>query len=402
MKKATVIGGGFAGLTTAYYLSRSGFSVEVHERAHSWGGLLKTHHTPFGMIETAANGILKTQALVELCQEVGISLMGAGKKSKRRFIYRNAAKRWPLNGMETFQLLPSLFLLLVCKKHKKPKPGQRLSHWVEETLNAKALNYLVAPALQGVYADSPEYMSAHLIMDRFFKTPKKKTRKKLCTVAPEKGMGQLVDQLVSWLKKNQVALYPGSHYTLPTTLSHPHIVCTGVKATTQIIKQQCSTLSQKLSNVDRLSLVSTTVFFKPSPDDLEGFGCLFPECENFFHLGVLYNDCIFENRSQEYRSETWIGGGATNPTAIGCSDKEILDGILRDRARVQKGSEIQFSQITRWPEVLPRYGLELKEALDISFMPQNLYLNGNYMGGIGLSRILERAHQLPNYIMRGI
>ena len=359
-KKVIVIGGGFAGLTTAYYLSRGGFSVEVHEKSYSWGGLIQTHHTEFGLIETAANGLLKTQALVELCREVGVSLMEAGDRSKKRFIYRRGApRRWPLSGAETLRLLPSALSLLINKSRKKPKPTQKLSHWVEQTLNATALNYLVAPALQGVYADDPENMSACLVMDRFF-TPKKnpfaktplfvssgqinpfgyssfsEKKVKSCTVAPKKGMGELVERLVGWLSQNRVALYLNSDYMLPTKLNCPHVVCTGMGEAAEIIKEQAPTLSQKLLEVERLSLVSTTVFFKRTSEDRQGFGCLFPKSENFFHLGVLYNDCIFWNRSEKYRSETWIGGGALNPTAIKCSDEEILERLLKDRTRVQK------------------------------------------------------------------
>ena len=364
-KRAVVVGGGFAGLTTAYYLSRAGFFVEIHEKSDSWGGLLKTHHTEWGMIETAANGILRTQALVELCQDINVSLITASERSRKKFIYRNSPKRWPLSWMETLTLFPSVISLLINRSHKKPKPGQNLSHWVKHTLNPTALEYLIAPALQGVYASDPEKLSAPLIMNRFFNPrSSREKREKLSTVAPERGMGELVNRLVEWLRVHRVVLHLNSHYTLPERLDCPHVVCTGLGEASQIIKGQAPQLYQKLSEVDRHSLLSTTVFFQRSSEDLEGFGCLFPRSENFFHLGVLYNDCIFKNRSDKYRSETWIGGGALNPRAIGHSDEEILEWILKDRRRIQENSEVQFSQTTRWPEILPNYGLELEKALE--------------------------------------
>ena len=173
MKPVILIGGGFAGLTTAYYLRQKGFSVELHEKSSSWGGLLQTRKTPFGMVEKAANGILKTPLLVNLCKDLGILLLEPNSRSKKRFIYRNQPKRWPLKGVETMKLLPSLMGLWLHKQKKEPQPGQTLAHWGKQNLGSAALNYLLAPALQGIYADTPEKMSASLIMSRFFHPSKK-------------------------------------------------------------------------------------------------------------------------------------------------------------------------------------------------------------------------------------
>lgn len=391
-------------MTTAYYLSRGGFSIELHERTGVWGGLLQTHHTEFGMIEQAANGILKTQTLVNLCQDMGISLVRAGERSRKRYIYRGFPKRWPLGGVETLRLLPSVFSLFVNRASREPKPGQSLSHWVRENFNSTVLDYLVAPALQGVYAGDPDRMSARLVMDRFFHPVRKRKMGKLCTVAPEGGMGELIGRLVDGLRKGGVILHLNSPYALPRTLQAPHVLCTGVQGASELIKDPMASLSQKLSRVDRYSLVSTTVFFKRSSEDIEGFGCLFPRPENFFHLGVLYNDCIFGNRSQDFRSETWIGGGALSPEFIHLSDGEILARIEKDRGRLQKTLGIEFSQISRWPGVLPAYGPELEEALEElkrleRRRDSRLYFNGNYLGGVGLSRILERACDMPRILM---
>ena len=377
-KRITVIGGGFSGLTTAYYFRRSGFSVEVHEKSSSWGGVLQTHHTKFGMIETAANGILKTPTLVNLCQDINVRLLSSQKK--KRFIYRNQPRQWPLTKKQTLQLLPSLISLLINKNSKKPTSGQTLADWTRQNLGTPALDYLVAPALQGVYADDPENMSAPLVLAPFFRS------KKSHMVAPEKGMGDLVNQLVVWLKKHCVDLYTNSPYTLPKKWTYPHIICTDIKSLPSFHPALI-----KSARVKTLSLVSTTVFFRPSLEDLDGFGCLFPKAENFFHLGVLFNNCIFENRSQ-YRSETWIGKGNH------LSDEELLKKVLQDRLRIQKDTKIESFQITRWSNVLPRYGKSLEEFLEDLHLPPQLYLNGNYLGRIGLSGILERSSSLPKIV----
>ena len=224
-------------------------------------------------------------------------------------------------------------------------------------------------------------------------------------------MGELIEGLVNWLTQNSVSLHLNSHYVLPKDLSEPHVICTGIKGASELINNLVNSydlstrssikssslmidFARRLSAVPRINLVSTTVFFQGSSDDWDGFGCLFPPSENFFHLGVLYNDCIFCNRSEKYRSETWISGGSLNPHAIKYSDKEIFEKILEDRHRLQREAQCLYYEVTRWPEVLPNYGLELEKILANLQLPSQLYLNGNYMGGIGLSHILERAAHL--------
>ena len=54
MRSVTVVGGGISGLATAYYLSLAGIPVEIVERSDRLGGLIATHRTPHGPVETAA------------------------------------------------------------------------------------------------------------------------------------------------------------------------------------------------------------------------------------------------------------------------------------------------------------------------------------------------------------
>ena len=411
MKHVVVVGGGFSGLTTAYFLCQKGFFVEVHEESSSWGGLLQSQKTPFGLIEKAANGMLSSPLLTDLCKELDISLMTAEPRSRKRFIYRRGqARRWPLTIGETLRLLPPLIHFLMARHKKKPQCGQSLAHWVEENFGLETLNYLVAPALQGIYADDPQHMSASLVMNRFFQNSTKKRRSLGPIVAPQGGMGELIEGLVHALEKQSTSLHLNSSYTLPPNLPCPHVICTGIKGASLLLKDGagsllansppnslCSSLlrlSHKLSQIPRISLISTTIFFKSSPDDLQGFGCLFPQQEKFFHLGVLYNNCIFGNRSNGCRSETWICGDSQNSETTEYTDENFLTKILEDRQRLQKNSDVLFYEVTRWSEVLPRYGPELEKMIAEWKTPPQLYFCGNYMGGIGLSQILDRASQL--------
>ena len=62
-------------------------------------------------------------------------------------------------------------------------------------------------------------------------------------------------------------------------------------------------------------------------------------------------------------------------------------------------STVEGHRITRWPEALPHYTVDLERVLpQLQGMKNGVILIGNYLGDIGLARILERAARLPEEI----
>ena len=114
----------------------------------------------------------------------------------------------------------------------------------------------------------------------------------------------------------------------------------------------------------------------------------------FHALGVLFNDCMFAGRSR-YRSETWIFGGAAEPDLLQATDEELTALLQANHARLVGAAEPLLSaHITRWPRALPHYTLELERTLaTLPPLPPHVTLVGNYLGQIGLAKILERAYQ---------
>ncbi|RYZ84294.1 MAG: hypothetical protein EOP06_18310 [Proteobacteria bacterium] len=52
------------------------------------------------------------------------------------------------------------------------------------------------------------------------------------------------------------------------------------------------------------------------------------------------------------------------------------------------------AKIYRWPKALPHYTVEHHALISQIVLPRNLFLNGNYIDVIGLSKILERTYNL--------
>src|ERR1700704_4581526 len=104
MPTVKVIGAGFSGLVTAYYLVKAGFKVQVVEKSARVGGLIRTIQTPQGPVETAANGIRNSVRLEAMCADLGVPLQTTRREARARFIFRGEPKRFPLSGPEVLKL----------------------------------------------------------------------------------------------------------------------------------------------------------------------------------------------------------------------------------------------------------------------------------------------------------
>lgn len=154
-------------MTAAYYLDRAGYDVEVFEKNSRPGGLINTVETKWGPCETAANGTLNSKAFEDLAAQVGLELLPSQKISRRRYIFRDRLRRWPLNFFETL----ILFFHFIFSR-KRPYKEETIKNWGERVLGVAGTKYALA-ILQGIYAGDPSRMSASLILKRLFDRKKK-------------------------------------------------------------------------------------------------------------------------------------------------------------------------------------------------------------------------------------
>lgn len=401
LPRVNVIGAGFSGLVSAYYLVEAGYEVDLFESSDRVGGLIQTVATPVGRIETAANGMLSSALVEKLCDQVGVELVAASRIGKKRFIFRGGKpQRWPLGVGETFQFLRRV----MTARGKQPRLGETVQDWTVRVLGLPAYHYLVTPALQGIYAGNPEEMSAELIFGKFFAEKIKRPPSRFHgSVAPRGGMGELTEKLRHYLIAKGVRLQYRSSPSL-RTLKGPVVVATSLPEAVKILAESFPIASQTLGRVQMLPLVSVSLSFPRESPHLDGFGCVFARDEGIRALGVLFEESIFGGRSAEHM-ERWILGGATDPGVLGLGDEELIAVILQDRAKLlgSKGTEIVSplaTHITRWKTALPHCTLILRDALQSPELgmlatEKEIFLMGNYMGKLGLSGILETASQLP-------
>src|SRR6202140_949971 len=307
METIKVVGAGFSGLVTAYYLVKAGLKVQVVEKSARVGGLIQTLQTPHGPVETAANGLRNSVRLEVMCADIGVPLQTTRREARSRFIFRGRPKRFPLRASEVLKLG---FRFAGSTTSLRPRPLETISAWGRRVVGEAATDFFLAPALGGIYAGGPNRLSASLVfgqavLPNHLQTIRPARARLHGTVAPPHGMEQLVDGLSKYLEhaggkfvfNHNVQVEPGE----------PAVVCASAGGASECLADVAPQLSESLQQIEMMPVVSATCQYDPAAAKLKGFGCLFPRSEDFRARGVLFNECIFAGRGPAH-SETWIFG----------------------------------------------------------------------------------------------
>ena len=388
MKAVTVVGGGFSGLATAYYLSLAGIPVEIVEKTDRLGGLIATLQTPHGIVETAAVGMRSCARVDAVCRDLGLDMLFSARSFRRAgYIYRGRARRWPLSAWESMSLV-ARFATATATGARSPRPLETVEQWGARVLGPGATRWLAGPALQGRYAGDPARLSASLL---FGSPDLPGPRARQGVVAPVGGMQQLIEALERRLRTREVRIRLNAAPTLDG--STPAVICTSVRAAAHCLRDLAPAASQALSTIGMLPLVRMTAFYPEEATAQRGRGVLFPRGGGDIRaLGVLFNRNIFPQRTGVY-SESWIYGGAMDRDVVNLSDDDLGAAMDRDR-HVLWGRDVRPTSrfVHRWCEALPYYDLQLESARARGFdLPKGVFLVGNYVAGIGLPMLLEQA-----------
>ena len=385
-----VIGAGVSGLAAATYLSDAGQSVHVFDAGPRPGGLIHTHHLDQGLVETAARAFTSTDRTIALFKTAGIAPIVPRPHSKRRYIFRDGTpRRWPLSAIESASVIGHATVAWLLRR-MNARNEETVDDWGRRVLGRAGTDWLIAPALQGIYASAPSELSAAAVFGG-----RGRTRGPL--LAPANGMGDLLDRLADRLRDR------GGILEFNTTVDRiePHVrtvIATGAPAAARLLAPHAPRLADRLARVRMVSLVIATMFFEPNVRDTHGFGVLFPRQSGVRALGVLFNADIFDHRSA-LRSETWFYGDLK--TSALPTDIDLATVIAADRERLtRRPRDMPIAmQITRHSNALPVYDAAILAVKDASVeLPPWIALAGNYLGRLGVSALLDVAHDAATHV----
>lgn len=407
--EVTIVGAGIAGMLAAYVLDARGYRVTLIEAKRRAGGLIQTRQTDFGIAESAAHSLIATQAVRDLCRDLGVELIAPRREAKAKYVVRNGRlTRFPLTLRETFDSLR-----YAAFTRSRNGENETLDRWAQRHVGKAACDYLLTPFTRGIYGVQPTELGVstalpflHLpegqtllwaFLNHRLKSRKKSPKQR---VAPRLGMGDLVTKLEKRLDQRLGSRFRKGEELRDVPVAGNVILATPAYAAAQLLQSSAPDLAQELRKVRYTPIVSVTTFVerKAFARPIHGVGVLMPARENTKSLGILFNSSSFEYRVTDdtrLASFTVMMGGTACPSWLNADDKEIQQAIKLELFEFLSIRSPLATVIHRWPCALPQYGIYLPNVWQSArkswcAQPGHL-LFGNYTGQISLRGMIESA-----------
>lgn len=194
MKDVVIVGGGIAGLATAFYLHERGQGA-IHytliESAPHFGGKITSAHENGFVVEGGPDSFLTTKtAALDLCRTLGLGdqLIGTNDAGRKVFVWSRGQLRPMPDGVMLIiptKITPFLQSSLI-SWHGKLRMGmdaiipprrddgdESLSHFVRRRLGDEALDKIAEPMIAGLYVADAENLSLQSTFPRFLDMEKK-------------------------------------------------------------------------------------------------------------------------------------------------------------------------------------------------------------------------------------
>ncbi|MGH7229098.1 MAG: protoporphyrinogen oxidase [Nitrospiraceae bacterium] len=190
-KQVVVVGGGIAGLATAFALQERAAEVgfplacTLIEAESEWGGKIVTHRVGELIIEAGPDSFLSQKPwALELCEKLGLSgrLINTNEFQKKTFVFSRGrlrelpeglvlivpTKLGPLfhSGLLSWSGIARMALDLVIPA-RRGAGDESLASFFRRRLGDEAFERLVEPLMAGIYAGDAEQMSLRATFPRF-------------------------------------------------------------------------------------------------------------------------------------------------------------------------------------------------------------------------------------------
>jgi protoporphyrinogen oxidase len=409
----TIYGAGVSGLFLGYFLKQRGMAFQIYEKSPQAGGKLGTLKTPYGPVEKAANGLLYSDLLQEVCNELNVTLIPSNQGLKRLVLRE---------GQRCFQKAPALSFLEILRvlgklgsaTPIKSDPYISVKDFFTPLTGERFVDEVISTALGGIYASSAESLHLGSLLGmpqaeesylRYFLRLKKTNRQKYFplhktpslsgTVSFTNGMEELVEALAQYLKDHIHYRHHPPIANLQATMSFlcmpPRDVLLWLEHNSNALPAEVLwALKQYALSITMLPISTTTIFTDtPLPHLDQAFGVLFARKTKRHHLGILHNSAIFNNRttSSQHFSYTFIASTHwDNPLPFILEDIKKIDPLW-------KAESIKAHYSFDYPEGIPLYDAKRVQAWEkwSPIFSPHIQLFTNYTHKIGLRDILHQA-----------
>ncbi|MFN8485210.1 MAG: protoporphyrinogen oxidase [Anaerolineae bacterium] len=450
MKTVAIVGGGLAGLTTAYFLQTQGAGnvrYVVLEASERWGGKVQTIARDGFVMEAGPDSFLTQKpAALDLCRALGLedSLIPANPEGRRLYIVRDgrlAPMPGGMNLMVPTEIGPLLRSPLLSPRGKlrvaaepliprQPHDGdESMAGFVRRRLGAEALDRLASPLLAGVYAGDPERLSIHATFSRFPEMEKvhgslilgARRQRRAAPSRPQRpaflsledGMQQLTDGLVARLDPNALRLRaavdaigwrlaPADGVVLrlhsgEAIEAHAVVLAVPAFSAAAMLSSSAPDLSTLLQRQRYVSSATVSLGYRAQdvPPSLDGVGFVVPAKEGRRITACTSSSLKLARRAAHGCVLLRCFVGRDGAEHVLNTDDEGLVRIARDELRELTGltAEPLSAQVARWERGMPQYDVGHADWLaqietEVVRYP-GLFLTGHPYRGIGVPDVIR-------------
>lgn len=452
----TIIGGGIAGLATAFYLQEKskaqGQSVHyaLLEREDRWGGKIATASVDGFLIEGGPDLLLTQKpAGIQLCKDLGLGarLIPTNNDRQRTFLVQKGrlvpfpadfslvpTRFWPFATTSLFswpgkiRMGMDLFI-----PGRKADGDESLADFIRRRFGQEAVDKIGGPMLAGIHSADPEQLSLlstfpmlammekqHGSLIKAMKAAKKKRPAPPPGHKPPAmfnsligGLGEMVDALterlggdlrcgvsVGAIRKTADGFeVPVNGEVLKTDAV---VLATPAFAAGEMVAGFAPELAELLRAVRYVSTATVSLGYRKADvagqHEFEGFGFLVPKSE-----GRRISGCTWVSTKLDYRApedgvlvRTFVGGtGQEDLVELG---DDALVGLSREELAELMGltAEPMFTRIFRWVKGRPQY--------DVGHLDRVAKMEAlaDRVGGLYLTGSAYRGSGVPDCVKQGI
>ena len=449
MKHIVIVGGGLAGLSTAFFLqqARPELKLTVLEKNLEAGGKVRSSLRDGYTVDWAANGFLPSVPdTLELAKALGLGLREAAEVAKYRLLYKNGALQKLPASPPAF--LASSLLLPSEKLRAAAEPALGRSHHGEESVydfvarhfGRGVANVFAGPFVLGITSGDAKKLSLDALFPRFRALERQHGSLVRGLIAQQRAAKENAKVNPEPDKPKRLTSFPGGsgalvealqkQFTgrLETGVAVKHLKPTPAGFEITVLGEQLQADAVVLATPSFVSAEFVHPFAPDAaaalrsipyadvqvfglgydridvPNALDGFGFLVPRGEGVRVLGVLYSSSIFPGQAPDGQVLLRvIAGGSVDPEFAALSPDEALGAVRRD-LRVTMGivAEPEFVEHIPWPKGIPQYELghlgRVKRAKD-ALAEYPLFLTGNAYHGVGVNDTVRDARKTAEAVL---
>lgn len=457
MKKVLIIGGGIAGLATAYYLQERGRGLvecALAEGSRQVGGKIRSSIENGFIVEGGPDSFsTQNRAALRLCHALGLEsdLIPLNREKHNLFAWSHGHLCQMPEGL--MLMLPTRWLPFL-RSHLISWPGklrmaleplipprtsdddESLSQFVRRRLGGEALEKIAAPLMAGIHVADPDALSLKSTFPRFsameqqygsllrgMAAQKRAAAKKKTDIpAPAAlitlryGLQQFAEAIAARLEDTELLLGRSAVAATPVRdgyavklsdgsqfIADELVFATPTHVTADILEGVDPVTAHALRQIRYVSSATVSLGFPRAEVEhaLDGFGFVVPRTEKRKIIACTWSSTKFPNRAPagSVLLRAFLAGTAAE------QDEGTLKETVRDELRAMMGitADPTLAMVYRWRKANPQYevGHQARVAeieRRIGSQP-GLHLTGSAYHGAGIPDCIEGGARVASEII---